>query len=151
MLLKRANPPNKGKWSPIGGKLDFNSGESPYECATRETFEEIGLEVTESDFRLFGYVSEKSYDNTGHWLMFLFDCIRPMTSLPPNGPEGSFGFFSRDEIVNLEIPATDHRLIWPLYDNRSEGFAAIRADCSTSGIPTIYPEGGARGNIQPGN
>tara|TARA_Y100001934_G_C12299033_1_gene748928 strand:+ start:787 stop:1389 length:603 start_codon:yes stop_codon:yes gene_type:complete len=149
LLLKRTNPPNSGKWSPIGGKLDFDSGESPYECAMRETLEEINLEADESDFRLFGYVSEKSYDNTGHWLMFLFDCTRPMSSLPPNGPEGSFGFFYREEIEHLEIPGTDHQLIWPLYDKRSEGFTAIRADCSELGQPTICTEGGAGRKIRP--
>ena len=40
LLLLRAKPPNLGIWSPIGGKLDTAAGESPFECAVRETQEE---------------------------------------------------------------------------------------------------------------
>ena len=37
LLLRRARRPNMGKWSPVGGKLDMDRGESPFECARRET------------------------------------------------------------------------------------------------------------------
>ena len=33
LLLKRTKPPNKDRWSPVGGKLDMTIGESPFECA----------------------------------------------------------------------------------------------------------------------
>ena len=46
-------------------------GESPYECAKRESYEELGLELHDDDLNLFGYVSEKNYEGGGHWLMFL--------------------------------------------------------------------------------
>jgi 8-oxo-dGTP diphosphatase len=39
---------HRGFWSTPGGHLDF--GESPAECAVRETFEETGLQVTEVEF-----------------------------------------------------------------------------------------------------
>ena len=39
LLLLRAKPPNLGSWSPIGGKLETATGESPFECAVRETAE----------------------------------------------------------------------------------------------------------------
>ena len=45
LLIQRKKAPNLGCWSPIGGKLDMSAGESPYECARRETEEEIGLQV----------------------------------------------------------------------------------------------------------
>ena len=141
LLLRRAREPNLNKWSPIGGKLDFSSGESPFECATRETFEETGLDISEKDLRLFAYVSEKNYDGSGHWLMFLFDCIVPIPALPPNGPEGTFAFFLRSEIADLSIPETDHFLVWPLYDKRREGFTALRADCFDPHSPKIFKEG----------
>ena len=140
LLLRRSKSPNLNKWSPIGGKLDFAVGESPYECAMRETLEETGHEVREEDLRLFGYVSEKSYEASGHWLMFLFDCLAPIFSLPPDGNEGSFAFFDRSEIDSLPIPPSDHLLIWPLYDKRMEGFHALRADCSGDGTPKIKVE-----------
>lgn len=39
---------HRGFWSTPGGHLDF--GESPAECAVRETFEETGVRVTEVEF-----------------------------------------------------------------------------------------------------
>lgn len=39
---------HRGFWSTPGGHLDF--GESPDECAIRETFEETGLQVAEVEF-----------------------------------------------------------------------------------------------------
>src|ERR1039457_1015664 len=45
LLIHRAKPPNLGAWSPIGGKLEMASGESPFECAVRETREEAGFAV----------------------------------------------------------------------------------------------------------
>jgi len=141
LLVRRAKAPNLNKWSPVGGKLDFSSGESPYECAVRETFEETGLHISEKDLRLFAYVSEKNYEGSGHWLMFLFDCIVPLPALPSSGPEGNFGFFAREEVAGLPIPETDHLLVWPLYDKRHEGFTALRADCVGSNSPKIFKEG----------
>jgi 8-oxo-dGTP pyrophosphatase MutT (NUDIX family) len=43
LLLERAQEPNRGLWSPCGGKLKMDLGESPYACACREAHEEIGL------------------------------------------------------------------------------------------------------------
>ena len=39
---------HRGFWSTPGGHLDF--GESPAECAARETFEETGVQVSEVEF-----------------------------------------------------------------------------------------------------
>ena len=132
LLLKRKNSPNQGMWSPPGGKLKMNIGESPFECAIREGFEETGLKLSEEDLFLFGYVSEKGYENSCHWLMFLFDCKKMISSIPKSFDEGSFDFFTREQINNLNIPKSDHELVWPFFDSRNKGFWGIRADCSNS-------------------
>ena len=130
LLLKRTKSPNKGKWSPIGGKLEIDTGESPFECAIRETQEEADFSIKEKDLHLFSYVSEKSYEGTGHWLMFLFNCTKGLTFLPKVREEGKLAFFSRSKIEELMIPETDRLLIWPLYDRLGEkGFAAVKANC----------------------
>jgi 8-oxo-dGTP diphosphatase len=36
LLMERAQEPNLGLWSPCGGKLHTDTGESPYACACRE-------------------------------------------------------------------------------------------------------------------
>ena len=46
LLLERAQEPNRGCWSPCGGKLKIDIGESPYVCACREAREEIGVELS---------------------------------------------------------------------------------------------------------
>tara|TARA_B100001093_G_scaffold372455_1_gene357396 strand:+ start:2207 stop:2713 length:507 start_codon:yes stop_codon:yes gene_type:complete len=128
LLLKRIKAPNKGLWSPPGGKLIMKMGESPVECAMREAKEETGLLLDESDLDVFGYVSERGYEGTGHWLMFLVDCQKKIDFLPKSFEEGSFCFFSRDEIQTLSIPSSDHDLVWPFYDKRKQGFWGVRAE-----------------------
>jgi 8-oxo-dGTP diphosphatase len=140
LLLKRSRAPNLGRWSPIGGKLDFFIGESPFECAIRETLEETGMKIDEKDLRLFAYISEKNYEGSGHWLMFLFDCLASLNDLPPDGPEGTFAWFDREDVDNLTIPETDHLLVWPIYDKRHGAFAALRADFSEPDYPKILVE-----------
>ena len=61
LLMRRAQEPNLGLWSPCGGKLHMAEGESPYACACREALEEIGLDATPRDLHLTGLVSEHGY------------------------------------------------------------------------------------------
>ncbi|MCF7686666.1 MAG: NUDIX domain-containing protein [Cephaloticoccus sp.] len=130
LLLLRAKPPNLGVWSPIGGKLETATGESPFECAVRETKEETNFTVSHADMHLFAMIAEKAYEGESHWLMFLFRCRKPITALPPAISEGSFGFFSRAAIEELSIPETDRRALWPIYDQYRDHFVALKADCA---------------------
>lgn len=130
LLLLRAKAPNLGVWSPIGGKLETNIGESPFECAVRETREETGFEVTTADLHLFAMIAEKAYEGESHWLMFLFRCRQPLDRLPDTIAEGRFGFFSRKAIENLAIPETDRTALWPVYDRYRDRFVALKADCA---------------------
>jgi 8-oxo-dGTP diphosphatase len=140
LLLHRAKAPNLGLWSPIGGKLEMATGESPFECARRETFEEIGLEVADSDLHLFAMIAEKAYEGSGHWLLFLFHCRKPCPHLPPAGQEGSFAYFSREEIDSLPLPHTDRTAIWPLFDRHKTGFACLRASCAPGDTLSVQIE-----------
>ena len=129
LLILRAKAPNKGAWSPIGGKLEMATGESPFECAVRETREETGHVVTAADLHLFSVIAEKAYEGQSHWLMFLFRCRRPLASLPRDIAEGRFGFFSRKSLESLEIPETDRTALWPTYDRYKDCFVSLKADC----------------------
>lgn len=130
LLIKRAKSPNAGLWSPIGGKLETSSGESPHECAARETLEETGLHLAPGVFHLFAMIAERSYEGGAHWLMFLFDCRMPIAGLPPDIDEGRFGLFARAAIDALPLPETDRTALWPAYDENRLGFIALRADCA---------------------
>ena len=133
LLIQRAKAPNAGRWSPIGGKLEMGTGESPFECAARETGEEIGLRIVpERDLHLFAMIAEKAYEGQSHWLMFLFHCRVPLAALPPDIDEGRFAFFSRAGIDQLPLPETDRQALWPVWDRHRAGFVALRADCHPS-------------------
>jgi 8-oxo-dGTP diphosphatase len=134
LLMLRAKQPNLGVWSPIGGKLEMDTGESPFQCAVREIEEEVGLKVAESDLHLFAMIAEKAYHGHNHWLMFLFHCKQPLEGLPPDITEGKFAFWSRADINKLEIPETDAAALWPIYDQYRDRFVSLRADCSVSPI-----------------
>lgn len=140
LLIERRKAPNLGCWSPIGGKLDMHLGESPYECARREVEEEIGLQLGDEDLHCFGYISEKSYEGSGHWLMFLFKSLRRIEELPEEIDEGRFRFFSRQAIDELAIPETDRTLLWPYFDRFAEGFVGLRANCDPKGQLTLVEE-----------
>jgi 8-oxo-dGTP diphosphatase len=132
LLMLRAKPPNLGVWSPIGGKLETAIGESPFECAARETREETGLAVTPADLHLFAMIAEKAYEGESHWLLFLFRCKKPIPALPRDIAEGRFGFFARAAIATLPIPETDRTALWPVFDQYRDRFVALRADCEPS-------------------
>ncbi|MEZ5278201.1 MAG: NUDIX hydrolase [Opitutaceae bacterium] len=134
LLLERSRAPNRGQWSPIGGKLEMSTGESPHECAIRETREEVGLDLSIDDLHLFSMIAEKAYEGGSHWLMFLFDCRRVLPALPPPIDEGRFAFHPRAEVDRLQLPKTDRLALWPVYDRFRGGFIALRADC-TPGQP----------------
>ena len=132
LLLLRAKPPNLGSWSPIGGKLETSIGESPFECAARETTEETGHAIIPADLHLFAMIAEKAYEGESHWLLFLFECRLPIAGLPPAMEEGRFGFFAREAIDSLILPETDRTALWPIYDRHRDHFVALRADCHPS-------------------
>src|SRR5882762_2590060 len=96
LMLERAKEPNRGLWSPCGGKLHTEMGESPYSCACREAEEELELSIQPEDLHLTGLVSEHGYEGESHWLMFLFEVKRRLSTLPRQHREGAFKFFSRN-------------------------------------------------------
>lgn len=149
LLMLRAKAPNKGIWSPIGGKLEMATGESPFECAVRETREETGFALRPEDLHLFALLAEKAYEGQAHWLLFLFRSRKPLPALPPDIEEGRFGFFSRSAIDALPIPDTDRTALWPIYDQYRDRFVALRADCAPGHplkveIEQITPSGALR-------
>ena len=141
LMIQRNKAPTTGCWSPVGGKLEMALGESPVECAVREAREETGIELTPADLHLFGMVSERGYEGSGHWLMFLFDARKPLEALPPEIDEGGFAFFTREEIDAAAIPPSDRVLVWPVFDEHAAAgtFLAYRAQCG-NGAPERVDE-----------
>lgn len=137
LLLKRLKSPNLGLCSPIGGKLDVESGESPAQCARREIMEEAGIDVPIERLRLVGLISERAFEGRGHWLLFYYRVMGPVDVPPQDIREGRLDWFEWNQIDTLPIPETDRHIIWPLVRQAEPtgsapepGFFAVHIDCT---------------------
>jgi 8-oxo-dGTP diphosphatase len=136
LLIRRAREPNKGQHSPIGGKLDTASGESPAMCAAREIEEEAGIRVPLDRLRLVGIISEHGYLGQTNWLMFWYRVLGPVSVTRTQIDEGALEWHDPAAIDALSLPDTDRRVIWPLVRQHdpagdgSRGFFAVHIDCT---------------------
>ncbi|MDG1832131.1 MAG: NUDIX domain-containing protein [Verrucomicrobiota bacterium] len=130
LLIQRNHEPNRGCYSPPGGKLKPETGESPHACAIREAHEETGLQLTPDDLHLTGVISEHGYQGNAHWLMFLFEIQPRLTALPPEHEEGAFHFAAREDLESLPLPGTDREQIWPLFWQHRGGFFVAHCQCA---------------------
>jgi 8-oxo-dGTP diphosphatase len=137
LLLRRLKEPNKGLCSPIGGKLDMATGESPAQCARREILEEAGLEIPIDRLHLMGLISEAAYEGRGHWLLFYYRVLGPVRVEPHDIREGRLDWFHPSQIDALPLPQTDRTIIWPLvrrHEPRNPadkpGFFTVHIDCT---------------------
>lgn len=129
LLLHRAQEPNKGLYSPIGGKLHMHEGESPAACARREIREEVELDIDPADLHLTGLVSECAFNRQTHWLMFLYEVRRPVEARRMTFREGTLEWHAWDAIPGLQIPDTDRHVIYPLLREHHGRFFHVHIDC----------------------
>jgi len=131
LFIKRAKEPNKGLYSPIGGKLDTAAGESPAQCARREIEEEAGISVPMERLKLRGIVSEHGYQGQTNWLMFWYRVEGAVEVEERTIREGELVWKSLAEMEGLELPGTDRGIIWPtvLRHDRRGGFFALHLEC----------------------
>lgn len=130
LLLHRAQQPNKGLYSPIGGKLHMDEGESPHACALREIEEEVELTLKPEDLHLTGMISETAYQQETHWLLFLYEVIGPVEVKRMEFKEGTLGWYAWDEVMELNIPDTDREVLYPLVRKYHRSFFHAHIDCS---------------------
>ncbi|MEX2217243.1 MAG: NUDIX domain-containing protein [Phycisphaerales bacterium] len=140
LLLRRLKEPNRGLCSPIGGKLDMASGESPAQCAIREIREEAGIDVPIERLHLMALISERNFEGKGHWLLFFYRVLGAVEVPAHDIREGRLEWFAPEEIEALPLPETDRRIIWPLIrrheapsPERRPGFFTVHIDCTGPG------------------
>lgn len=134
LLLHRRKAPNRDLYSPIGGKLEQDVGESPTMCAIREISEETGLKVTAADLHLTGIVSEEGFDDRMHWLMFLYELVGPVAVQCMHFDEGKLEWHEPGELDRLALPRTDREVIWPLFWKHRGGFFMVHICCANGAI-----------------
>ena len=103
LLMLRNKEPNLGLWVAPGGKLE--PGESPYDCAKRELYEETGLEVHGLYYR--GLITEISPRPDWQWLMFLYVAHEFSGNVVEDKREGRLSWCSLSEVMQLAIPEAD--------------------------------------------
>jgi 8-oxo-dGTP diphosphatase len=137
LLLHRVKDPNRGMYSPIGGKLEVHEGEAPHDCARREIREEAGLDVPVDLLHLTGLVSERAYEGETHWLIFLYEVRRvidPAEITEVVIDEGRLEWIPAEEVADCAIPETDRTILWPLVRRHRGGFFAVHIDCRDGGM-----------------
>jgi 8-oxo-dGTP diphosphatase len=118
LLLKRLKEPNKGCYTPVGGKLD--PFESPLQSAIRETREETGIGVDTMKF--CGILTETSptdYNWTGYVYLADIDMQEP-----PTCNEGTLEWIAFDELLTIPTPKTDWYIYKYILDEKPFAFSA---------------------------
>ena len=108
LLLKRANPPYQGYWSPPGGKMEF--GESPTEDCIREIYEETSITITSPRLRAIQTVIDVAIPI--HWQLFVYraDLTAPVTpQAQSDHEEGELRWFAIEELPSIRRPYTDQQ------------------------------------------
>ncbi len=105
LLLNRKKAPNKGKFTPVGGKLE--PFENPIQAAIRETREETG--ITLDAVKFCGTLVESS-PTKYNWICFIY--LAEIADIPPpDCNEGTLEWIAFDDLLNVPIPPTD----WFIY------------------------------------
>lgn len=95
--VKKKNDINHDKWIGVGG--GFEHGESPEECALRETFEETGLTLT--DYRLRGIVT---FDCEGQETLYMYlFTASAWTGELSECSEGDLEWVPKEKVYSLPI------------------------------------------------
>jgi 8-oxo-dGTP diphosphatase len=86
----------RGFWSTPGGNLEF--GESPADCAARETFEETGVRVT--NLRFVAITNDIVNDTGKHYITIWMrgDALSADAQIGDAEEVSEIGWFTRDEL-----------------------------------------------------
>ena len=115
--VKKVNDENHDKWIGVGGK--FENGETPYECAKREIYEETGLVANTLCYR--GIVTFVS-DVYGTEYMHLFTTKDFSGNIKNNCAEGNLEWVNKDDVLSLPIWEGD-KIFLKLLDTDSPFFS----------------------------
>lgn len=121
--VKKKNDMNHDKWLGIGGK--FEDGETPYECARREIFEETGLVPKELYYR--GIVTFVS-DIYGTEYMHLFTADSFSGEINETCDEGELEWVRKEDIFSLPIWEGD-KIFFKLLDTEKRFFSLKLVYC----------------------
>lgn len=143
LMLHRRKPPNSGRYSPVGGKVEVAEGESPHACAAREVREEARIEAAPEEMRLCGIISEHAYEGQTHWLIFCFELTRAVAEgeIPSMElDEGRLEWVPQEQVERMPIPQVDREILWPLIRRHRGGLFFVDIDCACDPIRWVLRE-----------
>lgn len=116
LLIKRAYPPNAGKWAIPGGLVEL--GESAKAAAEREVKEETGLTVKIEGLLDVGTDIHRDDKGEIEYHFILVDYVaRPAGGgLRMSAESKDCGWFSKEKIADLEMPDGTRKVIESYYD-----------------------------------
>ena len=139
LLMRRHKEPNLDLWVAPGGKVE--PGESPYECALRELFEETGYRAEALHFR--GLIAEVSPRPDWQWLLFVYVATDFTGELNADAREGALRWWPREEVPRLPLPQAD-ALFYPRVTDLDRPFYQAKyvydADLNLTDV-VVYPNG----------
>ena len=98
---KKANDIHEGKWNGLGG--EFEPGELPEECVTREVLEESGLSIRNPKYcGLLIFPNFRGND----WYVFVFTASE-FTGELIDSPEGRLEWVPNDKLLDLNLWESD--------------------------------------------
>ena len=95
-----------GKWNGLGGKCEKD--ESPWEAATREVFEESGLELSPAQLKMLGVLQFPNFKphKNEDWIVFVFVATLnagEAQELRPTCEEGTLHWIPEKDLLSLNL------------------------------------------------
>lgn len=103
LLVRRANPPDAGRWGFPGGKIE--PGEAICDAAVRELYEETGVQATaERIFTAVDVFDRHARDvRHRHFVLIAVLCRNPTGELIPGSDALDARWFQLDEIQDADL------------------------------------------------
>lgn len=118
LLLRRYKEPNRGKYTPVGGKID--PYESPVKAAIRESYEETGIKF--SGMKYCGLLVESS-PTSYNWICFVYTS-KTTYFKPPACDEGKLEWIDINKLSNIPTPPADWHIYKYMLENKTFMFNA---------------------------
>ena len=120
---RKPHDPNAGKWIGIGGKIE--EGETPEECAIRETREETGITLDSLAFRGIVFFINTKYETE---YMYLYTSTEFDGADSTDCDEGDLRWIDIDEIGSLSLWEGDRIFLDLLKSGSSPFLLTLRYD-----------------------